>query len=367
VFVIVAVVPLQWQMVGFYCSNSFRRGISANDSGTNVNKPQELVITNESGLSLLKGHVHDKFPQVETLSAQNQNVAHVPLLAVAMEGCSASTPTLMMAKQLLRAHDMELMENTGLELFKPDKNKYYVSSRQQLQSNGDVRMRNLSTSEENLILLRAMKQYASEAMAEQQRLLFKINPDIMSPTVIQTLKHMGTVFAFAYRANHLDLVVCYVRDCFETWMDEGHRSGFPVFAGNGARASLCFDRRTFPGKTMAYLIPNNLVSRIHKLEEKLRDHVLGWGHLFAPSRPVSTESLFAFEYSPNEETFLESLESWIEFLSFSNIRMDRDTVAMQLRPLQNSRHLDLHSEVIWNIAEVKEALTKANLSHYLRL
>mmetsp|Transcript_19585 Transcript_19585/g.23994 ORF Transcript_19585/g.23994 Transcript_19585/m.23994 type:complete len:412 (-) Transcript_19585:152-1387(-) len=110
-------------------------------------------------------------------------------------------------------------------------------------------------------------------------------------------------YAGVYRGNVLDRCICMVRDCFY----EARNDGKPVFAVNGTETDLCFNRRFHPEISV---------------EAKFTDVI---GCLKGDQGKIdfinkqrftsfSSEDLFQFENSLDDDAFHSSVNDWMVFL-----------------------------------------------------
>jgi len=170
-------------------------------------------------------------------------------------------------------------------------------------------------------------------------------------------------FAHFYRSNLLDLAVCNVRDCF----GPGSKIGYPVFATNGTRTSICFQRRSSKVKVKAHIDTSILVKHLQRREGVLSKAINSLRPLTENGKSFTHEDLFAYEYTRDEDVFVQSRDVWINFLSFA-IDIDKATLTTLMRKYQGTLTVKPHSDVVENIDDVIVALKNAHppLDHYLR-
>ena len=179
------------------------------------------------------------------------------------------------------------------------------------------------------------------------------------------VNHVGQeniLFGSMVRENVLDRMICRIHDCFIGGKIDG--LGYPVFSGNGSRAELCFDRRSYEdGITKVHINPTKVVQFLHREEEgvvKIKKR---------PSLVVTYEELMAFEYTADEGVWNASIDTWSalidQYMGDSN-SIDSGIIGNLFCPMRNSRKMGLHEDVIQNYDEVFEALRKAGMGKYIR-
>ena len=166
-----------------------------------------------------------------------------------------------------------------------------------------------------------------------------------------------------YRKNILDRVVCSVKDCFSG----GVAVGYPVFAVNGSKANLCFNRRKTGAKTKAYNFSiESMVERIRHLEEQIQGKLKAFDFPFQ----VTYEDLTDFEYTDEDSVWSTSFNAWTRMLStyVANNWTSEDAKLLKdmMHPMRNTRNISHHEDVIQNYQEVFEALRKAGMGGYIR-
>ena len=97
-----------------------------------------------------------------------------------------------------------------------------------------------------------------------------------------------------------------VRDC---WANE---FGYPVFASNGSRTDLCFERRKGLEPTQVKLFKPNQCILWRKNQAISNQKFLK--SLFPKLSIISTEEMFLFQYSDKSSDFRTSVSQWKNFL-----------------------------------------------------
>ena len=178
--------------------------------------------------------------------------------------------------------------------------------------------------------------------------------------------------AIMYRQNHLDRVICGVRDCFGVMKAVG---GYPVFAVNGSKATdVCFDRRNRKDRIRAYIDPEKIVRAIRE-----RERLLETNKKKLPGLPLVTyEDLTAFEYTGDESVWKASLNVWSTLVGAyivdgnnngTTSSVDADTAGViedVMSPMRNSRKINYHEDVIQNYDEIFEVMRTAGKGGYIR-
>lgn len=174
-------------------------------------------------------------------------------------------------------------------------------------------------------------------------------------------------FTSIYRSNMLDVLICFIKDCF-SWevMDS---LGYMTFE-NGTRADVCDERRKDEFKSLklsVHLETKVLIDHIQKLELQNQERIDISTPLVYPSKPQTSEDLFAYEFTSDEDTFQMSLNAWIMALRPLVTTVQPEILESRMRPTQSTRSHPNYSDEIENYLEVYSALEKAGKLHFLRL
>jgi hypothetical protein len=107
---------------------------------------------------------------------------------------------------------------------------------------------------------------------------------------------------------------------------------------------------------------------MRKQETKIETEIKAYSSVVYPGKSFSTEELFAYEYTSDQDVFVQSQNAWSQLIS-SAIDVDQDLLARVMKPWQNTLKQKPHSDVIYNIEDVVSALKNAipPLDHYLRV
>jgi hypothetical protein len=157
----------------------------------------------------------------------------------------------------------------------------------------------------------------------------KTNPGFLAKdNVTIGLIELGFKFAHTFRSNILDKMVCSIRDCFVG----GEKIGHPVWV-NGTASHTCFARHRLPSeKVKAYIddIPA-LIREMRKREKEIENHIKAYSSVVYLGKSLSTEELFAYEYTSYQDVFVHSQNAWSQLIS-SDIDVDPDLLAWVMKP-----------------------------------
>ena len=282
-------------------------------------------------------------------------------LSILMNQCSRSTATVGFVRRIFLAHGIDI-KRAGYELLNPPNHPFYIPAKNKLTKKTG------KTPNYNQIVVEATNMLMANASSKNKFLIFKTGQKFQLKyekfkDVIDNLAKMGIKFSQAYRDNLLDRSICLVRDCFRKDL----ALGYPVIAETGEETDLCDQRCVSDEHVEAYFDTRSLVDGIKKQEEEMIDGQHQFSSLIAPSRPVDTDELMAFENTTDEETFQKSLDAWVTLLSPVMALLKVEIIAEVLREVQNSRTETSQSSVVQNMDEVVAAMKEANIGHYLRI
>ena len=268
------------------------------------------------------------------------------------KGCSGSSLTIRAIRKFLQSRGYNVNQGNP-EVYKPLHNSMFELA-QELSPN---------ESSDIDVIVNATLMLKQEAFQNGQMVVYKWGPKNLKPLLKRTRGDL--LFGSMYRKNILDRVVCSIRDCFTF----GRNLGYPVFAGNGSKTNLCFDRRKNGEKTKAYIDSTaKMVKRVKELEEK----ELQEAQLKAFDFPfqVTYEDLTEFEYTDEESVWEASLDAWTRMFSTYVVNNwtseDAKILNDMMGPMRNTRNISYHEDVIQNYEEVFEALRRAGVGGYIR-
>merc|ERR1712146_507713 len=122
-----------------------------------------------------------------------------------------------------------------------------------------------------------------------------------------------------YRENLLDRALCMSMDCF-------NNVATTVFAKNGTKSDLCFQRRFNTDPDDKVVLDVNTT----KLQEYLRYHTdlqrKEWKFNGHYTDAYKSEQLVLFETSESEQDFVTSYDSWISLLTSLGVQPNKRLV-----------------------------------------
>ena len=264
---------------------------------------------------------------------------------------------------------MTPLDRSEWEVYKKFKNRMYDRAKELLADKNAT---------ETEIIVNATLLLNQEAFRKGQITLYKWKHDkykalangVVGDNAEDTTRDL--LSAIMYRQNHLDRVICGVRDCFGVMKAVG---GYPVFAVNGSKATdVCFDRRNRKDRIRAYIDPEKIVRAIRE-----RERLLETNKKKLPGLPLVTyEDLTAFEYTDDESVWEASLKAWSTLVGAyivdgnnngTTSSVDADTAGIiedVLSPMRNSRKINYHEDVIQNYDEIFEVMRTAGKGGYIR-
>jgi len=271
--------------------------------------------------------------------------------------CSGSSAANLFAVEILNAHGVQTQKIDNYEQLVRKKNHFYYNASKTLKElHGDE-------PDYHEVIIESMKNLKQEANVNGSVLYFKANTDlVLGNNLLSSMVDMGVVFGHLYRENILDQKICTVIDCFD------QQTGYPV-NDNGNKSELCFKRRRHPDiKLKVHLNPWILVKEMKARKKKLNIHVQSFKQLIAPAESQTTEDMFAYEYTADENAFQQSLKAWAS-ISRSMLDIDENILENLMRKYQNTRTPPApHSNIIENYDEVARVLKKVipPMDSYLR-
>lgn len=297
--------------------------------------------------------VDDEITTATNLEQHHKNVLppDEKLRVLVTKGCSGSSFVLGAIRDFLQSRGYDV-EKKYPEIYKPQNNSMFELAKE------------LAPKESRTIdiIVNATLMLKQEAFQNGQTVVYKWGDGgILKPLMQRTRGDL--LFGYMYRKNILDKVVCSVKDCFS-----GSAFGYPVFAVNGSKANLCFNRReSGAAKTKAYIDSiESMVERIRHLEKVLQGKLKAFDFPFQ----VTYEDLTDFEYTDEDSVWSTSLNAWTRMLStyVANNWTSEDTKLLKdmMHPMRNTRNMSHHEDVIQNYQEVFEALRKAGMGGYIR-
>jgi hypothetical protein len=253
-----------------------------------------LVKKAEEPLTLTAGQMFHHYVHTNTAMLQ---------YAIISQGCSGSSATYQFVNDIFVARGMNnLFPLNKSEILKPPKNPFWTAALEDLFLPLDTE---IDGQEYSQVIITAMSKLKSSAQNQKcDAITFKADPGLLAKNNVTTgLIELGFKFGHTFRSNVLDKIVCSIRDCFVG----GEKFGHPVWA-NGTASHICFARRTLPSeKIKAYIddIPA-LIREMRKQETKIETEIKAYSFVVYPGKSFSTEELFAYEYTSDQDVFVQS-------------------------------------------------------------
>ena len=163
-----------------------------------------------------------------------------------------------------------------------------------------------------------------------------------------------------YRENGLDRLVCTIRDCFDE-----NKYGYPISADGVNKLDICFERRRSKTQVMAHMWTSKLPRFLEEQKTLIETDKEELKDLVGPTGIWSTEALFAYEYTSDEDVFQSCHQKWVSVLQ-NIFEVDPTTIEKLMREQQNTLTLSNHNQVIENIDKVVKTL-KSPFDSYLRI
>lgn len=218
------------------------------------------------------------------------------LRVIVTEGCSGSTFVIKRTRDILDAHGYSV-DFGRIEAYRQEVNKKYDEAKKFLP--------NTATHAETVA--HATLMLNDDSFQAGLVTLFKWQREKLN-ILLEKAGPENVKVATMVRGNPLDRLICQIKDCFP----RGLAIGYPVFAGNGSRADLCFDRRYGEyGKTLAHFDSRKLSEMIHRLQREKRSIEQKKKEFGA----VTYEELMAFEFTDDEHVFKASMKAWHSLVS----------------------------------------------------
>jgi len=263
------------------------------------------------------------------------------------EGCDGSTANLQHAVRLLALH--------GIDGGDPDVNRELLAYKS----------------------VPGMKKEHKAERAANRTLVFKsiLHRD-MASTTSRAMINMGTLAVYVTRRNHLDQIVCMIRDCFLNTATKSTVYGFAV-KSNGKPSNLCFKRRSKKGTVdKAKLrvfepVPSGMHNRsflaenLQKTEDRVKDgkERLKKAGYHAPF--IASEDLMAFE-AGGEKNQKTSLKAWTQLLKAWGVSAKNNVLKEYLASKAHTWSPQRQQGSIYNYQEVADELKKLRREDLLR-
>ena len=277
-----------------------------------------------------------------------------PHLALVFDGgCSGSTAVGRFLEEIIIGHGLQRFDKGGFEFLNihspkgKEKNPFYFNTTDIDAYKGK---------EEEDLLIESVKKAGVEANDSGKLFYFKAGHNHINYTrpYRKAFDEFGVNFIGVYRENVLDRCICTTNDCFT------EKAGYPVFKDSGIKTSLCFSRR----KAKATVV-TNFTDPVSCFQESMNKQMAIKRADF-PS--VSVESLFAFEYSDDDDTWEFSIEAWMTILKpFLLDSLNKSLLQESLKKYRGSRQaLKPHRELVYNFDHLKNQIENTEWEMYLR-
>lgn len=274
-----------------------------------------------------------------------------PLIIVTEGGCSGSTAVGQYLRHLVLAHDLDFMKDVHFEFLHKNKNPRTNKWKNPFYHNISVQAQasklNLTDDE---MMIKSVNRATKIARKQKKVMIFKATFK-QYEYFHEHFKHLHPTYFGVYRQDALRRCICMIKDCFHGVIDDG----YPVFAENGTRTDLCFNRR-FQHEVPIQIMLKNVR---HCLDITTEAHSFLKTQSF-PSLPE--EELFLFEYSKSDNDLTTSSKGWARILDSTlkalGVTLNEATIRKALEPFQNSRPLPPKSykTEIRNYDEIEESL-----------
>mmetsp|Transcript_20319 Transcript_20319/g.25678 ORF Transcript_20319/g.25678 Transcript_20319/m.25678 type:complete len:383 (-) Transcript_20319:23-1171(-) len=316
--------------------------IGKNDSA----RYMALTTNSTTNISLSKG-----CPEIKPMK-------FLPLMLVFTGGCSGSTATNHFIEEIVEAHGLEKYNRLKFWLSNVEKDGVVSKYRNPFYFELKEKMGEENNATKFELLMESVKLAKMESQKLNQLYYFKLHASTILTTKRREMADkIGVAYAGVYRENVLDRCICTTKDCFTETV------GYPVYAHNGEKASICFDRRQ---KHDEKPIIVKFENPVECFKDSLKEQELIKRADF-PS--VSEESLFAFEYTEDEEAWEKSIAAWMKILRpFLSGALDENALITVLQKYRNSRaQLRPHRELVYNYDYLESEIQNTKWANYVRL
>ena len=290
-----------------------------------------------------------------------------PFIIVTEGGCSGTTSIGSYIRSIIKAHGLQHLPRVTFEFLNAHKKNPRTNKYKNIYFQQIINERNISIEQakDNIdIILQSIQRAQIDAIKSESFMFFKASAPQYN-LLYQNLTNylMNVSYAGVYRKNVLDRCICMVRDCFQ----EAQGYGNAVVAlnentttdGTGGETieitDLCFNRRKHPDVNVQANFTN--VTGCIMEDQGRVDYLKLQRNVFDS---FSSESLFQFEESMNEDVFQNSIIQWMNFLRpMMGHALHREIVASVLQKDRGVRSESSSQESkVYNYDQVKEELNK---------
>jgi len=315
-------------------------------------------ITHATTPLLLPSQQSSPYVKEEQSDKDDVNVFGSPFVVFTEGGCSGTTAIGGYIRRIIRGHGFDYLKEGALFEFlhtnkNPKQNKWKNKFYHEILKEENI---SSSAEDENYeeVMVESIKRAQARATESGVFFFFKADEGRIGRYrgLKDELDSIGASYSGVYRHNVLDRCICEIRDCFNAAKD----FGFPVFAANGTRTDLCFQRRHHPEiKIQARITDGHgCIAAGEKFVQEVQRHSL--------NSTVTTENVFEFENSFDEDAFERSIEQWMVFLRpLLKQHLSRHVIAQVLEEHRGSRLASSTQESkVYNYDELKNELEDTN-------
>ena len=319
---------------------------------------QDNILLSNKMMEQEEAYSHQSTPTFSQTPTNNSSTSNIqfgsPFIVLTEGGCSGTTSVGHYIRNIVSMHgfhetELVTFEFLNADQYNPRKHKYKNQYYQDI-----VTERNMTEEEEienhNDIVIESIERAQEVAIETESLMFFKASKEqyIELHSRLDDLDGGVSSYAGVYRENILDRCICMVRDCFH----EVENFGIAVFGANGTETDLCFDRRFHPEvDVQAYF--TNVKGCLEEDEWKV-NFIRGQGF-----DSFSSDNLFLFETSMEDNDFEASVNTWMEFVKpLLQDELEWDLVASALEEGRGTRtETSSQESKVYNYEEVKEEMT----------
>ena len=301
---------------------------------------------------LLLPSAQPPYVKEEQSDKDDANLFGSPFVVFTEGGCSGTTAIGGYIRKIIRGHGFDYLRKGVSFEFLHTKKKLNHNAWQNKFYQEILKEKQISAEDANYeeVMVESIKRAQAKATESGVFFFFKagVGGFRRSRGLKDGLDSLGASYSGMYRQNVLDRCICEIKDCFYAAKD----FGFPVFAANGTRTDLCFQRRHHPEiKIQASITDGHgCIAAGEKLVQEVQR--------YSSNSSVITEHLFEFESSSDEDAFARSIEQWMAFLRpLLKQHLSRRVIEQVLEEYRGSRLALISQESkVYNYNELKNEL-----------
>jgi hypothetical protein len=279
---------------------------------------------------------------------------HVRPLIVVVDGCSGSSAVGYFLRKIAAAHGMN---SSGPDIFE----FFYFGRSSTTNELKNPFFHEIQDRDESLGLHRSKHQMMIESVEVALRTFNEANELLIVKAKVNQYKryhegldYLNPTYYGVYRENTLRKCICMIKDdCF---FPKYKDAGYPVFAQNGTKSNVCSQRRDIPNLHIQIMLKNVTHCVVENSNSELME---------LPIPKISEEELFLFEYSDDEDVFMDCVKRWSNILEMnwspSGIVVREEIIIQTLRPHQNTRTFKPYQDEVYNYDEIKDDLLQMGL------